>query len=217
MSATFRVAIVEADCIFREGLRRVLGRHPVKVVAVWSSVDEALDGPPLLAPLSVVLVSSLRNGYFTPEHAELLRERHPSVRIAILAESYSGEVAPMAAAAEVDGVLLSSSSPANLVKSLELIGLGQNIFPMPQFAPGAIHDRPNTSEAHDDVDGLDRLSVRERQVLAGLAQGAPNKVIARDLKIADATVKVHVKSILRKTGVANRTEAALWARNAGMN
>ena len=55
------------------------------------------------------------------------------------------------------------------------------------------------------------LSPRETSILRYLSQGASNKLIARDIKISEATVKVHVKAILRKIGVANRTQAAIWA------
>jgi two-component system nitrate/nitrite response regulator NarL len=56
-----------------------------------------------------------------------------------------------------------------------------------------------------------KLSAREVQILNCLRQGAPNKAIARRLEVAEATVKVHIKAILRKIGVANRTQAAMWA------
>ena len=61
-----------------------------------------------------------------------------------------------------------------------------------------------------------RLSHRERLILGHLVQGQPNKVIAQELGIAEATVKVHVKSILSKIGVINRTQAAIWAMNNGL-
>ena len=56
-----------------------------------------------------------------------------------------------------------------------------------------------------------KLSAREAQILGCLREGAPNKLIARKLGITEATIKVHVKAILRKIGVTNRTQAAMWA------
>ena len=56
-----------------------------------------------------------------------------------------------------------------------------------------------------------KLSIREREILGYLIKGEPNKVIARKLEITEATIKVHVKAILRKIGVTNRTQAAMWA------
>ena len=63
--------------------------------------------------------------------------------------------------------------------------------------------------------GLPRLSERETQILDGLVRGQANKVIARTCDITEATVKVHMKSILRKIRVANRTQAAIWALEHG--
>jgi two-component system nitrate/nitrite response regulator NarL len=60
-----------------------------------------------------------------------------------------------------------------------------------------------------------RLSTREWQILSGLVKGHANKVIARDCNITEATVKVHMKSILRKIRVDNRTQAAVWALENG--
>ena len=59
------------------------------------------------------------------------------------------------------------------------------------------------------------LSEREEQVLRDLVKGRSNKIIARKLDIAEATVKVHMKSVLRKIRVANRTQAAIWALENG--
>ena len=57
-----------------------------------------------------------------------------------------------------------------------------------------------------------KLSNREAEILVFLKEGAPNKVIARSLNLSEATIKVHIKAILKKAGVRNRTQAALWAR-----
>ena len=61
-----------------------------------------------------------------------------------------------------------------------------------------------------------RLSVREREIVQCLATGMSNKVIARELRLSEPTVKVHVGAILRKLNLANRTKVAVWAAN-GMN
>ncbi|WP_318338591.1 response regulator transcription factor [Defluviimonas sp. D31] len=215
MTAAFSVAIIETDCIMREGLMRVLSRRPLKMVDAWSSVEEASAAPHPSDALDVILVSLVRQGRLEPDEAELLRQRYPSAHIALMVEQNCESVAPMAAAARVDGVLLSSSTPANLVKSLELIALGEHFFPMP-FGWDDVGSQATDETESSGPELLEKLSVRERQVLDGLAKGAPNKVIARHLDISDATVKVHVKSILRKTGATNRTEVALWAREVGV-
>ena len=63
---------------------------------------------------------------------------------------------------------------------------------------------------------LDELSPREREVLAMVAQGLPNKLIARRLEISEKTVKAHLTSVFRRIGVTDRTQAALWAAEQGL-
>ena len=65
-------------------------------------------------------------------------------------------------------------------------------------------------------DLIDRLTPRERQVLVRLATGAPNKEIGRELGLADVTIKLHVRQILRKIGARNRSEAAVIATKSGL-
>jgi two-component system nitrate/nitrite response regulator NarL len=60
--------------------------------------------------------------------------------------------------------------------------------------------------------GARSLSSREAEILSSLMEGTPNKLIARKLHVTEATVKVHVKAVLRKIGAANRTQAAMWAK-----
>ena len=63
---------------------------------------------------------------------------------------------------------------------------------------------------------FEHLSDREFEIVHWLARGAPNKVIAGKMSITEATVKVHIKAILKKVGVHNRTQAAIWAIQRGV-
>ena len=60
------------------------------------------------------------------------------------------------------------------------------------------------------------LSDREREVLAMVAEGMPNKLISRELEISEKTVKAHLTSVFRAIGVTDRTQAAVWAREHGV-
>lgn len=102
------------------------------------------------------------------------------------------------------------------IKSLELVMLGEAVLPAIIVLPSPRMDSPNTcrepmGDTHRAQVDSPTLSNREVEVLACLRDGAPNKVIARKLSLSEATVKVHVKTILKKIGVCNRTQAALWA------
>ena len=110
------------------------------------------------------------------------------------------------------------------IKSIELVAMGETVFP-PAFLSFALDTKsddgskaalPDENERAIFVTTEDtvaqQLSPREKSVLRCMIEGDSNKSIARKIDIADATVKVHVKAILRKLQVQNRTQAAIWAK-----
>jgi two-component system nitrate/nitrite response regulator NarL len=116
---------------------------------------------------------------------------------------------------------------AAFIKSLELVMMGETIFPLAFLSfvldPESEHlceavpgDENNKAILVTTADTLaPQLSSREKSVLRCLIKGDSNKCIAREMDIAEATVKVHVKAILRKIRVRNRTQAAIWGANNG--
>ena len=127
--------------------------------------------------------------------------------VALTSESDSRELEPKEIAL-LSGVLTYNLPLAAFVGSLRLICSGERVFPR-DLATGR---RPRAAPAGAELrsDGV-RLSPREKEILSHLFAGRSNKLIARELSIAEATVKVHLKSVLRKIGVENRTQAAIWA------
>ncbi len=116
-------------------------------------------------------------------------------------------------------------SPTDLLKTLEVVIADCAVLPVSFLGRLCLAvDGVRTPEPATALMGLQRadgtslssLSSREVNILEGLALGESNKVIARNLDIAEATVKVHVKAILRKVRVKNRTQAAVWAMNRGI-
>jgi two-component system nitrate/nitrite response regulator NarL len=123
--------------------------------------------------------------------------------------------------AGANGFCLTGSSREVLITSLELVMLGELALPtelvLSMLDAAPLSSEPGTaSEAPDKPKASapqpSNLSAREAEILSSLMEGAPNKIIARKLHVAEATVKVHIKAILRKIGVANRTQAAMWAK-----
>jgi two-component system nitrate/nitrite response regulator NarL len=112
------------------------------------------------------------------------------------------------------------------IKSMELVMMGETIFP-PAFLSFVLgseggHLGETVAPRHEKNHAIfiltegtltPQLSPREKSILRCLIEGDPNKCIARKIDIAEATVKVHVKAILRKIGVQNRTQAAIWGMN----
>jgi two-component system nitrate/nitrite response regulator NarL len=140
-----------------------------------------------------------------------LRENAPELKLVILSGALSPSVLAQAWKAEVDGCLLKDQPLKLLVRSLQLIALGQRILPdqLRLLEPGLVREKWTNS--------VDRraLSAREEQILRLLLVGESNKRIASRLNLGDATVKLHLKTLLHKLGAQNRTQVAIWAHNHG--
>jgi two-component system nitrate/nitrite response regulator NarL len=161
------------------------------------------------------------------EQIELLREQYPGGRIAIVADHYRLGELVSAFRAGANGYFVDVITCDVFIKSMELVMMGETIFPPPflSFVLGPEGDhlgeavlRKEKSQAILVTTGdmlAPQLSAREKSILRCLIEGDSNKCIARKIDIAEATVKVHVKAILRKIGVQNRTQAAIWGMNNG--
>jgi two-component system nitrate/nitrite response regulator NarL len=149
-----------------------------------------------------------------------LRAQWPSARVVLLSEHMEPAAIAPALQAGLNGLCSTTMSREPLIKALELVMLGET-FIAPALALSLLDEATRQQRARPDgavVVGpaaaaiAGNLSGREAKVLHCLTQGASNKQIARELGVAEATVKVHVKAILRKVKAANRTQAAMWAQ-----
>lgn len=124
----------------------------------------------------------------------------------------SGEATRQIAEAALDmgaaGFVPKSLPAKSLVNAVRFMAMGEKYAPIEFMTSGS--DTPPTPAIADN------LTERELQVLKGLTEGKANKEIARDLEIQEPTVKLHVKTLYRKIGAANRTQAAMIAREAGL-
>ena len=143
---------------------------------------------------------------------------HPSARIVVIANSFDLNLVQLAVAAGVDSFCLATVDREVLINILELTILGEQILPWSVIQPlldvaATVSDLKQTSSSDQSSPDprVGKLSPRETVILQSLMGGEANKIIARKLEITEATIKVHVKSILRKIGAANRTQAAMWA------
>ncbi|MET0529896.1 MAG: response regulator transcription factor [Microvirga sp.] len=149
-----------------------------------------------------------------------VKELNSEARVILLADQLDAGAVLAARNAGADGICLTSSSPEVLLHSMQLVMLGEVVVSS-ELILAALAAPVSEAEAPPEVNlGIEPafgpapkqlLSNREAQVLSWLKEGAPNKVIARKLNVAEATIKVHVKAILKKIGVGNRAQAAIWA------
>jgi len=113
--------------------------------------------------------------------------------------------------AGIDGYVAKQIGCEPLIGALRLVALGEKIVPSQTVI--ALAKKPWRTGGGDwlTCNNNVQLSEREREILVCLTRGDANKIISRQLTITEATVKVHIKAILRKLNVMNRTQAAMWA------
>ncbi|WP_211300958.1 LuxR C-terminal-related transcriptional regulator [Aliiruegeria haliotis] len=155
---------------------------------------------------AVILINASASILPSDETLSELRTTHPDARLVLISEKCDPARVQEAMHANIDGFLLESFRPQAFSKAIELIVLGERVFPVLEF-DGATSDIERQASPFED------LSARQMRVVELLAKAYSNKEIARELDICESTVKVHVKAILRKTGSRNRTDAALLARS----
>jgi DNA-binding NarL/FixJ family response regulator len=195
------VLIVDDHPVVRQGLRALLEVQDDMTVA-----GEAGDGP-----AAISLAESLRPDIVLldlklpgMDGVAVLRPlRAAGLRVLVLTSATEPSAAAAAVRAGAAGVVYKDIDPAALVRAIRAVHDGNVLL-----APEAIGSLVRGSRA-------DTLTAREREVLAGIADGKSNREIARLLRVSEKTVKAHVSAVLAKLGVQDRTQAAVYAVRHG--
>jgi two-component system, NarL family, nitrate/nitrite response regulator NarL len=204
-----RVLLIDDHALFRFGLQELLERRGIEVVAALR--DGAAAAARVAETLPDVVLLDLR----MPEHGgvEILRElrrAHPRMPIAMLTTSADERDVIASLQAGAQGYLLKDMEPDALIAALGEVVRGRTVV-----APELIGILARAVQGDANGDQHRRrhadLTPREQEILCHLAEGHSNKTIGRLLGITDGTVKLHVKSILRKLEVHSRVEAAVIA------
>jgi two-component system nitrate/nitrite response regulator NarL len=200
----------------REGMMRILEDTSFEVVGQSGQFSDLLEHVAGTEPPRILLIDIAGRESELRGHLDELRGRAPEMRVVLLTEGVDPQQMAECFEAGVDGFLLKDISTEALLASLELALIGERVFPsqvIPLLLRGAAGLAPVRRETMEDIT---QLSTREMQILRCLVDGNPNKVIAQRLDMAEATIKVHVKNILRKIKAENRTQAAIWALHHGI-
>lgn len=226
MRRSFETVLVGPSALVREGLTRILCAANFHIVDSVRCIDDA-DLSSLTQPF-LLIIDSGDDPEAAVEQVGRFKDRHSAARIAMLADHYRIDHVVSALKAGADAYFVRVMNWDAFIKSLELVMLGETILPSALLPFVLTHDgrREDDATAHyfgekaearqeTAHDGTPHLSAREQCILHYLIEGHSNKAIARKINIAVATVKVHVKTILRKIRVQNRTQAAIWAINNG--
>jgi two-component system, NarL family, nitrate/nitrite response regulator NarL len=224
-------AIIDKSLLFRVGLKSVLSGRRLRVTTECARLSD-LPEQAFAEENCVVLLGLDADDQTDFTNITTIKRKHPRLRIIVLSEQFHPDQLLAAMESGANGYLMKNEiSPDALLKSIELVLVGGVVVPsgftkrlnsrspvlsnsppivaLSEHTPEHRQPEPRTDVAHADDYG--RLSSRELLVLTHLTRGDSNKCIARVLNIAEATVKVHVKSLLRKIRVCNRTQAAMWA------
>jgi DNA-binding NarL/FixJ family response regulator len=219
--------LVGENSLLKEGIAKILRSANFRIVASVSCADDLLTGKVQLQQVLFLLLHTGDNFEIVADQIERLRGANPSGRIAVVAGRYRLEELIVAFRTGANGYFIDVMRSDVFIKALELVMMGETVLtsaclpsvlgpewdPVEHAGPRRADDEVLLAAAADTI--TPQLSPRERSILRCLIDGESNKSIARKIEIAEATVKVHVKAILRKIRVHNRTQAAIWGMNNG--
>jgi DNA-binding NarL/FixJ family response regulator len=199
-----RLLIADDHPLVRGALTQLLGGvEDITVVAAAVDGREAVSAALELAP-DVVLMDLEMPGLNGIEATQALTESGSPARVVVLTTFSDRERIIGALDAGALGYLLKDAEPEEIIRGVRAAARGESPL-APRAASELLTERASTSR--DDA-----LSPREREVLSLVAEGLPNKLIARRLEISEKTVKAHLTSVFAQIGVTDRTQAALWAQ-----
>lgn len=210
MADPIRVLIVDDHSVVREGLRAFLQlQDGLEVVGEAVDGEEAIEAASRLEP-DVILMDLVMPRLGGVAAMRRLREEVPEARVIVLTSFIDDEHLLPAMRAGAAGYLLKNVQPQELARAIRAADAGEALID-PAVAARLVEA---LAEAEPD-DGYERLTPREREVLALIGRGFSNKRIALELGVAEKTAKTHVSNLLGKLGLADRTQAALYASRIG--
>jgi DNA-binding NarL/FixJ family response regulator len=209
MKEVIRILLADDHAVVREGLRALLDQHDdFEVVGEAEDGDAALREADRLHP-TLVLMDIKMPGPGPVETIRRLKQSVTAVQVLVFTSYVEDCQVRDALEAGALGYLLKDALREDLVRAVRAVASGQ-----PWLHPQA--QRQLVEGMRRPPSRAEALTVRERSVLAQLAEGRSNKQIARNLKLTEGTVKGYVSQVLDKLGVADRTQAALLAHKEGL-
>ena len=212
-----RILVVDDHTLFRRGLTALLSRDQrFNVIGDAADAGEALRRAQELTP-DLILLDNHQPGVNGVDALPSLREAAPQARVLMLTVSEDEHDLATALRNGACGYLLKTMEGEALTLAILRAMRGESVVAdeMTGKLFAAFRDAGTPAQAAP-VSPLAQLSPREQDILRGIARGASNKTIARELGIAETTVKIHVQHVLRKLDVASRVQAAVIATEHGL-
>jgi len=212
--------LVDDHPLFRRGLASLLASYDERfdVVCEASDVTEALK----LAkstPVELILLDNHLPGVRGVDAIMLFKELDPELKIVMMTVSDDEDDLSQALKSGADGYLLKTSDSEQLADTLSRVIAGESVISpqmMNKLVDSMRNQNASPSEQNSPEKLADRLSPREREIVQLIAKGYSNKLIARELNIAETTVKIHIQHIFKKLELSSRLQVALFASSAGL-
>ena len=208
-----RIYLVGGSNLFRHGLRSYLDGGTFQITGELENYADIAGTIGRRENPDLILFAKANPEDDAAEAVRVMRETLPDVQVMIMADSLVPSEFSACLSAGVSGYLLSDISKDALLHSMHLIMLGEKVFATELaklWMSGGLERKLNGTRKLEH-----NLTGRESEILECLLEGDSNKLIARRLEITESTVKIHMKSLLRKINVQNRTQAAIWAMESG--
>ena len=225
------VCVVHPSRLARNGLKAILANSPFSPACTSSKIEEV---PSTIASAGeqVLVLMGVREVANLAQALSAAKASFPDAPVVVIGDSSDRNLVTTALAMGATTFIDENEATSTLIAKLELVAQGEPVISVvlmerllgpgsaqaseQAMAPLTLHQRQLPEDEDEDEDEDEarpgpQLSGREAAILNALVEGKPNKVIAYHLSITEATVKVHVKAILRKIRVQNRTQAAIWA------
>ena len=203
-----RILIADDHDLLRETLSMFLASEGSIDTALASTLDEALDFIHSEEKFDLIILDYNMPGMAGLNGLKRAMEASGGSPVALMSGIASRAVAEEALAFGAAGFVPKTLAAKTLVNAVRFMAMGEKYAPIDFMTADDPTVAPNPL--------AQKLSRRELQVLEGLSKGKSNKEIARDLDLQEPTIKLHVKTLYRKIGAANRTQAALIAKEEGL-
>lgn len=209
------VLLIDDHTLFRSGIRSLLQRYPeFSVVGEASDGVEGIKRAKQLQP-DVVLLDLNMPGISGLQTLQLMLQDCPHTAVIMLTVSEDAEDLGVALQSGARGYLIKNIDAEYLVRAIQRAAAGEAVVAESMTAK-LIAQLQNAGQRTEARSELDKLTPREKDILACLARGESNKIIARTLDVADSTVKIHVQNILKKLHLTSRVQAAIFAVGHGV-
>src|SRR5215207_6327716 len=213
-----KVLIADDHVFYREGVRALLGSvHEIEVVGEANDGEEAIVQARDLKP-SVTLMDLKMPGMNGIDATRRIHEAHPNIGVLVITMFDDDDSVFAAMRAGARGYLLKDADKDEVVRAIVAVERGEAIF-SPAIAQRMMQyfsSSPNALSKKSQPDEFTGLTERELEILDLIAQGHNNLTISNKLSLSIKTVQNYVSSILTKLQVADRSQAIVRAREAGL-